>query len=321
MKKQILLISHKLITALIGMGLFVAAGCSARADSRLVSQQTSPTSNGPELQLTPPPAAMTEPSERAAFVIEHYWDKMNWTDTTLTLNDAFMEQNLANYFDLFNYTDTLSVKKGISVMLNRASADSIAFSRVLEITDSYLYDPNSPMLNESHYGLFVNTLLETGILDKYSRLVYETTAADLIKNRIGSKAADFQYVDRQGKKHNFNDIIKKGRGIFLLFYDPDCENCEIVEKRVAANSIVNRMLAGGTLEVVAVCPYEIDLDHWKEHASTLPENWIVGYSPDGIIDTEGIYVLRASPTIYMIDSDGIVVGKDVTVDDFFSSLK
>ncbi|MDE5856882.1 MAG: hypothetical protein K2H32_00765, partial [Muribaculaceae bacterium] len=95
---------------------------------------------------------------------------------------------------------------------------------------------------------------------------------------------------------------------------PACEDCALAEAVMQSNATITSAIAEGSLKIGAICPFTVENNIWSQHATTLPKTWTVGYSPNGQVDEEGIYVFRAYPTIYLIDSNGVVLSKDITYD-------
>ena len=52
----------------------------------------------------------------------------------------------------------------------------------------------------------------------------------------------------------------------------------------------------------------VKTDNWKEETSDYSDKWTIGYAPD-LDDT---FDFRAMPSIYVIDSEGKIVMKNVT---------
>ena len=54
-------------------------------------------------QMVSVPSVITEPEERAAYLVKHYWDKFDFTDTTLIHFPEITEQATSNYIDMMKY--------------------------------------------------------------------------------------------------------------------------------------------------------------------------------------------------------------------------
>ena len=265
----------------------------------------------PELKLPSIPDTIKIPQQRADYLLYHFWDNMDWSKSDLISNDNFMEQNLATYFDLFNHVSSGAIDKAVDNLLKQASVSTVAIEKIGSIADLYLYDTQSPIMNEKHYRIIVEKLLADKNINEYRATILQAALDDMSKNAEGTEATSFTFVLRNGNTTDLKDEInRKGRTI-VLFYDPDCSDCAMVESLMQSNAKINSSIADGSLKVIAVCPYEVEKEDWATHASTLPTNWTVGYSPDGEVDGDGIYVLRATPTIFLLDSQGKVLEKDI----------
>ena len=95
-------------TLLIGSLVAVMLACSCHSNGREQTgrdgvQAVSDTlpRSGYVLSLPDVPPSLTAPEERAAYIIAHFWDGMDFGDTLRCRDRAFMEQNFVNYLSLF----------------------------------------------------------------------------------------------------------------------------------------------------------------------------------------------------------------------------
>ena len=58
------------------------------------------------------PSMITDPGERAKYLVQHYWDKFDFTDTAYIHLPDITEQALTNYIDLMKYVDEINMKYG-----------------------------------------------------------------------------------------------------------------------------------------------------------------------------------------------------------------
>jgi hypothetical protein len=71
-----------------------------------------------------------------------------------------------------------------------------------------------------------------------------------------------------------------------------------------------QLIADGRTTMLTVC-VEGTREKWKELEATLPATWLTGFDVSGIEEND-IYILRAMPTIYVLDSTRHVALKDGT---------
>lgn len=255
-----------------------------------------------ELQLPALPGDIVEPQERARYLLEHYWDNLDWRDTTLTLDDRFMEQAAADYYSVFNLVDSVSASAAVGTMLDAASADSRAYKKIADISRIYLFDPESPVADDEVFLVVADRLLADGKLPESDLLRIADARRMAMLNRVGSTATDFVYVDRDGNTATLHDALARHSRNLLIFYDPDCHVCAELEEYLMSN------LPGDT-GVVMISPYGEQDGLWAQHAATMPADWIVGRPVSEDFEDEEIYDLRTIPTVLVLDGDAKVLSK------------
>lgn len=266
-----------------------------------------------ELPLPDVPDALRTPGERAAYIVSHFWDKMDFSDTLRSRNTQFVEQNFVNYLSLFPHTPADSLKVAVPELMEHAEADSIAYNILADLADKYLYDPESPMLDEESYIIFLETITNSGFMEPSRRARFEYELTDAVKNRKGYRAADFKFIDSKGAETSLYNSTDGQRLSILLFYDPDCDHCREIIRDLEASPVVNGMLRDGKISIIAIYA-EGEKEVWNTVSNSLPAGWINGYSPDNNIEQEEIYILRRTPTLYLLNADNTVALKDSSVE-------
>lgn len=281
---------------LIISGLLLAVACGTAAK---------------ELQLPQIPRTLTMPQERAAYLLAHYWDNLDFTDSGTIGDSPFMVQSFSNFASVFPIGGNEAVKAGIDSMLMKASVNPEAVKTLVRIADDYLYEPESPVYNEEHYIIFLNCLLNGNYLEETEKIRPRYQLAEAMKNRVGYQAADFEFTDRQGQSRRLSEVVSK-EDILLIFFNPDCDHCRQVLYELQNDAARREEVAAGWLAVVAVYSGD-EAATWQDYASTLPDDWIVGIEPMKIFDEE-LYVLREFPTVYILDNAHRVKAKNVSLE-------
>ena len=261
-----------------------------------------------ELPLPNVPTALRNIADRANYIITHFWDAMDFSDTLRSHDRIFMEQNFSNFISVFPHADEQAQRTAVGTLLDKAEADSAAYVLLRDIAEKYLYEQNSPMLSEDYYILFLERLVDSSLLGEYGthRLRRQLEAAR--KNRPGMVAADFAYMTRDGSGATLHKTSTEGN-LLLIFYDPDCEHCKEVMDDLQANKTLADAIASGGIKVLAIYSGE-DRSLWERTAASLPADWTVGYE-SGELQEYGLYVLRTMPTLYLLDRNKKVLLKDV----------
>lgn len=264
-----------------------------------------------ELPLPEIPDSIRITSHRAAYLAEHFWDAMDFRDTLRSRNTDFMEQNFSNFISVLPLTYQPAQRAAVEELLYKAETDSVAYILLTDIAETYLYDPNSPMLSEDLYMLFLEKFIDSPILGEYGTLRYRWQLEAVRKNRPGTIAANFAYITPDNRKKTLYRTPTAG-DLILVFYDPDCEHCKETMTALQRDETLTRMISDNQLSVLAIHSGDSH-ELWAETALSLPPDWIAGYE-DGSMQEKGLYVFRAMPTLYLLGRNKRVILKDVPVE-------
>lgn len=254
------------------------------------------------LPLPQVPDSLKEPVQRASFLALHFWDAMDWKDRSRSLDTAFVEQNFANYLTVLPLADSLSRIKGVETLMKSAEADSAAYAFLGETAAKYLGDPNSPMRDEEIYILFLRELTHSPLTDGAVKMRYDHHLEAAMKNRPGTRAADFRLADSNGRVTTLHELATMAPQTVVLFYDPDCDHCKETVARLASV----RLPEGVRIAAVDVMG---DRDRFEATKNEFPSGWRVTFALDPI-EERGLYLLPALPSLYLLNRSAQVLLKD-----------
>ena len=303
--------------------LWAAALCSCspngareRSSASSAAAETASETAVAELPLPEVPPTLTAPAERADYILAHFWDGMDFDDPGRAHDSLFMEQNTVNYLSLVPHGSEGAAARSLGALLGRAAADSVTFALLTGLMERYLDDPNSPMRNETSYILYLEELLRLPGLSEYDRLRPAYKLETARKNRPGTVAADFAYIDRSGRRRTLH--ATPGERLLLIFYDPECLHCADILREVYASYVLRNRIAEKSLTVLAVYT-EGNRTLWDETKGSMPQEWTVGFDLDGIVDRE-LYSIPAMPVMYLLDRNKTVLLKDTLLPALESEL-
>ncbi len=288
--------------------------CSSKGNSS--GDNTSLDSTSMELPLPNVPKNLVTPTDRAQYILLHFWDKMNFRDTIRSHDKEFMERNFVNFLSLFPHANFEDLSPAVKNLLQQSFKDQQSFDIIEDLAEKYLFDAGSPMRGENYYIIFLEETLKLPHLQKDKRLRPESQLKTVMKNRPGSKATNFTYLTREGKRSTLYNT--KANMLMLVFYDPECSHCTDILKSLDESIIINEVIELGDLSVLAVYT-EGKRDVWDSTKASMPKNWTVAIDESSIVD-KGLYDLPAMPIIYLLDSDKNVLLKDPTEETLESYL-
>ena len=300
----------------------VAAGCGQKKAERFTALPF------PDITL---PSMIENQQDAAEYYAVHYWDKMTDPERAYPSDSLLVsgvrkeefEQKFANWVGILDLVDLKISEKSIKNLYDKAlvcekkdSASNI-FESFEELADKYLYNVNSPMRNEEYYLHYAARLATYEGFSQEERSKYAHKAEGCALNRLGQKAADFRFADRMGKIHTLHGIDAPHS--LLFFSNPGCEACLSIINMLKEEPKVSEMISAGTLAVLNIYIDE-DLQGWRDYMPIYPDNWYNGFDPDLVIRGEGLYNVRAIPSLYLLDDQKRVILKDAPENKMMSYL-
>ncbi|MCC8087859.1 MAG: DUF5106 domain-containing protein [Rikenellaceae bacterium] len=264
-----------------------------------------------EFRMAAIPVHVSSPEAIAEYIAYHYWDNFDFTDTSYIDLPEVTEQAFANYVAvLMELPDNLA-RISIKNMLGEAEKDTGMFIYFTELYDKYLYDPNSPFLNEELYIPVLEIMINTGLLSDMDKVRPQYRYDMAMKNRAGTPAADFKYTTIDGSSGTLYKI--KSEYTLLFINNPGCSACKEIIRDINLSPVINRRIESGGLTILGVYP-DNNLNEWREYAEWFPNTWINSHDTDKSMDSLKLYDLRSIPTLYLLDSDKTVLLKDALLE-------
>lgn len=256
------------------------------------------------------PALLNTPESRADYLVRHYWENVDFADTTYLDHREVMEQAWVDYIDIMKLVPEETAISAIKQMYKDAGKKKKVFFYFTDLAEKYLYDPNSPMRNEELYIPVLDAMLESTVLDDTEKILPKGRRDLAEQNRLGRQAEDFTYTLVSGKSGTLYGV--KANYTLLFINNPGCHACEEGIKELKQAPTINKEFEAGNLKILSVYPDE-DKEEWERHLSDFPKEWINGYDKKLMIKEKNLYDLKAIPTLYLLDKNKKVLLKDAVV--------
>lgn len=247
-----------------------------------------------------PPDSISDRQKRIGYMLEHFWNEQNLTDTTSFMTPDF----LLDYLYLLKQRNDEEKEKYIQSFISLASNYDKTFGTLLWWLDNILYDSSSPYYDEEMYLSILNVVMSTDV-DSIFKILPKERLKVLKKNRIGYSANDFSFIDKHGQKHRLYEI--NAPLLLLIFNNPDCSLCSQTEKDINNDKILRRLMMSDSLKILAITPID-EYDKWLKHS--YPKNWYVGFDVDNEISSSRLYDIQRLPSIYLLDQNKRVLLKE-----------
>ena len=261
-----------------------------------------------DLPLPVPPDSLTVGEEKIAYILNHFWDTLDFKNDQRVHDPAFLEQNFSNFIAILSYAGNDARREAVKKAVKLAGADLSALTEFAEVAELYLYALESPYVSEELYEVFLEAFTEIEVFDEVHAERYAWQLRGLRKNRPGMTAADFGYVTPDGQRSTLHSTPATGE-ILLIFYDPDCGNCHKIIGSLREDSRVTEGIRKGELTVMAIYSGD-NFEQWKSTVGDMPADWIVGYE-NGRIEEEELYDFQAMPTVFLLDKDKKILRRNI----------
>ena len=265
------------------------------------------------------PTDLTEPDQRAAFLVAHFWDQFNLNDTSFLMTNHLLERCFIEYIDLLSLVPDELRDQSIQSFLKKSEDEGNLFTFIISLSEKYLYEPESPLCNDEKLIPFLQYALGSSILNESEKFRLNYLLDCISKNRIGNIANDFTYTLMNGETGNLHTI--EAEYTLLYFNDPDCDDCRMLIRQLTVSPIISQYVQAGRLKIITFYVND-DLDTWKKHAREVSHSWIYAYDAEQIINAETIYNIKQFPALYLLNQYKKVILKDLTfetLEDYFRS--
>ncbi len=295
----------------ISLFVIYITSCIGLADKQAETKSVLTSFPMPEI-----PSFISSPEDQTEYIVSHYWDRFDFSDTTLISLADITEQGFVDFVTILPSVSNGQANEAINSMLSKSHiADSIMFSHFTGLADKYLYDPNSPFRNEEYYIAVLDYIMSSPKISETDKLRSIHLFDIAMKNRHGEIASDFKYNIKGGRSGTLSKL--KSEYTILFFNNPDCGDCARVKSYLATSPKIVELVSNKDLTILSIYPDE-DLKSWMDEE--YPESWVNGYDLSQEINSNKLYDLKAIPTLYLLDKDKRVILKDSSVEHIYEWL-
>ena len=254
------------------------------------------------------PSIYTDQQAQTEYIVTHFWDKFDFTDTTwIGSAESITEQVLVEYLSILPYVPYDVICNGLQRLLDKADTNQAMYAFFYSKMEYYFADPSSSYRNEECYIPLLEHMVASKSLDETRKQRPNALLPFLNKNRPNTQAANIHFTRVSGAKDELTNV--KSDYILVIFYNFDCEDCNVVKKIIEESAVVKEMQKQRKLAILAIYP-GANMEGWKKSSPQIPASWINGYDHNEEIGGEGTYILHTIPTLYLLNKEYTVIMKE-----------
>lgn len=260
-----------------------------------------------------PPKYLANGREDSVFAYqsykEHYWDNLNPADERLLRTPLFYKR-LKSYFENVIYQDPDTLILEADKFIARAQKNKETFKFVVWYL-TYKFETSNVMGFDEVLVHMVDSYYANGLAYWTEPSVVKTLvkrADELRPTLIGSNAPNLILMDTTG---SFKALYAlDARYVVVFFYEYGCSHCR---KEIAALEEWYPENAYNA-KIFAVCT-DTSLVDWKKYSRKIKQDWVhVNATRSVTADYHGLYDIRVTPTIYLLDNRKKIIAKRLKVE-------
>ncbi len=262
------------------------------------------------LEFTDMPKKIENNNEqRDEFIKKHIWEFYDFTDDRLAFT-PINEGKLETYLSLTTPVAD-SIKLAMDLLLKKMEKSKELYkftldwmlraqenAKVLFADDCFIY------LVENYYLKGKATWVTDSFLTSYKAKI-----SNLATNVIGVKAPEINIFDIKDQASSLQSIYTKHDYTAIIFWSPTCSHCkEEIPKLDSAFASLHRDIV-----IVGIDAFR-ETEEWRKlvNESHYLNTWFHLYDAKQTSDYRKKYAVYSSPIVYLVDRNGIIVGKRFT---------
>lgn len=255
------------------------------------------------------PDSITSFHDKSDYLVEHFWDQLDFK-TKKTFDQNALNHAMSVYMTPLQFCSPEAAEKSINKLIAGIAGNQVLCLQFAKAAEENLYGPRSEMWSDDLYLKFIDPLLKNKKIKKERKARYQRQATLLQNTKNGAVPPAFDYQTPDGKTSRF---VPNGVITVIEFGDPDCDECRSAKLRMDTDVKFNSLIDRGLVNVLFI--YVDPEEGWQTKLSGYPSKWHVGAS-DEVGD---LYDLRSTPSIYVIDREGKVALKNISVETAMSA--
>ena len=276
----------------------------------------SPGISAQELPLPAVPDTLVRPQERAAYIMSHFWDAFDFSDTLRSCSRPFMEQQVVNFLSLLPHAAPDAAACAFDSLYARASAAPCALTLTDDLLRVYLDGEGSPVRSEAGYAMALRAHLRYLRAQGLDTTTVASRLHEVTGNAVGTQAPDFAFRAADGALQRLHGL--QAPRLLLFFFSADCDHCRQQLEALRASEPLGRAVSEGALQVLAVCLND-EAELLREARDMLPPSWMAAFPLPRFFENPG-YSFRHLPLVLLLDEAKRVVGRNPAITDIACML-
>lgn len=253
------------------------------------------------------PEELPDLESKSNFLVTNFWRSFDFNS-----KEPISQVQLNHAFKVFTVPMRWGTPKvvydAVDEIVKKMKKNPTLLYQFTVAAEENLYGERAEVWIDDVYLKFVDALLANKKIKTSRKTRFKAQKENLDGSLKGHKLEDFSFHTPNGETKSFAPSTPL---TILEFGSPSCPDCRMAKLKFDTNSDLNKLISDGKLSIVFIIPDAESEDDWQKELSSYPENWTKGAGDD--LDIR--FDMRLVPSIYLIDSEGKIVNKNITADE------
>lgn len=239
--------------------------------------------------------------------IDSFWDGFDFSNESYVNNPALLKQPTLTFLQLLQQFPEENSGVTLVLLMDKVlEADNTIIQYMVdELFEKYLYQPDSPIRNDSSYLVILEQLIKSRKVSDLNKTRFIYQQQLIRQNQIGSIANNFDFNTIDNQSGELMDI--DAEYLILIFNNPECSGCKDVISILDKSDLINEAIDAEKLKILSIYP-ENNEDIWEK--TIYPYKWLNVIDLNQTISKGNLYDLRAIPSLYLLNAEKRVLIKD-----------
>ncbi len=243
------------------------------------------------------------------FYKNHFFDNIDFADPRI-LHVPLLDNLLNVYYTRVLPLDAEVLTQQTDFILEKAKVNREVYEFI--IRNRYEFFRNAPYPEIQGVALYIAEKYVVDDAQNWTDKAYPFRMEEVVRlgklNPAGSVATNLTLKDPDGETVSLHTT--DGKYVVLYFFNPGCHSCALVTPVLW--ELYQEYRAKG-LQVFAVYVDRTESD-WLPYLTEHKYDWVNGWDPDGTENLYEKYDIHAIPTIYLLDGDKKIIGRDILIE-------
>lgn len=260
------------------------------------------------------PESMPLGTERANYVVTHYWDFCPWKSAFSA--PQRMHQSLFTFAELLPLAQRDTAMAAVNSLVAKVSKKPDELLSLATMAEEVFYSDSSATASDEVFLPFVQAVNKNKKIKGEARDHFKRLESVITHSAEGQQVPNLKVRLADGSTVALNDT-SAAASEYLIFFDcPDDAFARFERVRLTANVATTRLIESGELKPLLLYPGKPD-EAWWSDVSTMPATWTVG----ALEEAYDYFDFRIEPAIYITDSSMTITRKFMTVDLLISACE